>query len=62
MTGSIDVRMVVRVTQASPCTGAYAVLVPEDRTEAKGVSNVRVTGIGLERGVYRVRLERVDDA
>lgn len=62
MTDSIDERMVVRVTQASPCTGAYTVLVPEDRTAAKGVSNVRVTGTGLERGVYRVRVERVGDA
>lgn len=62
MTDSLDARMVVRVTQASPCTGAYAVLVPEDRTAAGGVSNVRVTGMGLERGVYRVRIERVGEA
>lgn len=61
MDDSMDKRMVVRVTQSSPCTGAYTLLVPEERGAVRGL-NVRVTGIGLERGVYRVRLERVADA
>lgn len=61
MADSMDARMVVRVTQSSPCTGAYTLLVPEERGAMRGM-NIRITGIGLERGTYRVRLERVGDS
>lgn len=62
MTDSIDVRLVMRHSQESPCNGAYTILVPEDRQDARPLTLIRATGVALARGTYRLRIERVGDA
>ena len=48
-------------SQDNPCSGTYSLLVPEDRDEA-GFRLVRVAGVALAKGTYRVHVERVGDA
>lgn len=60
MTDSVEATCMVLFSQESPCTGVYTIIVPEDR-ESTPVRQVRVTGLALERGTYRVTMERVGD-
>lgn len=59
MTDSVQVLCEVLFGEESPCTGVYTILVPECR-DSTPLRQVRVTGIALERGTYRVTMERVD--
>lgn len=59
MTDSLDATCEVLFSQESPCTGVYTIVVPVDR-DSTPMRQVRVTGIALERGTYRVTMERVD--
>lgn len=61
MTESIEATCRVTHSQDNPCSGSYSLLVPNDRDEA-GFRIVRVSGVALEGGTYRVRFERVGDA
>lgn len=59
-----DVDVVCRMThsQDNPCSGTYSLLVPEDREDARPLRLVRVMGVALGKGTYRVRFERIADA
>ena len=62
MTESVDAVCRMAHSQDNPCSGTYSLLVPEDREGARPLRLVRVTGVALGKGTYRVRFERVGDA
>lgn len=62
MTDDIDLRLMMRHSQENPCNGTYTLLVPEDRDEADPLRIVRLEGMALRGGTYRVRFERIADA
>lgn len=58
----LDERLEVRHSQEGPCVGAYTLLVPEDREASRPLRLVRMEGVALAKGTYRMRVERVGDA
>lgn len=58
----LDEECEVRHSQASPCNGAYTLVLPRDREAARPLASIRLNGVALARGTYRVRFERIGDA
>lgn len=58
----LDEECEVRHSQESPCNGTYTVAVPRDREAARPLSSVRLNGVALAKGTYRVKFERIGDA
>ena len=58
----IDEECEVRHSQASPCNGAYTILLPRDRSAARPLATIRLSGVALAGGTYRVKVERIGDS